>query len=144
MWVESEGIIIYDPYRGQMKKKTNWWCVLEVDQEITRYFRWWVEQRYHEELCQPAWDAHVSAVRGERPAAKDIDLWKKYDKMKVKFLYDNNVHQLHDKPHFWTIDIKCDFLLNIRKEFGFPYDYGLHMTIGRSYHGEHTRIYNQR
>jgi len=141
MWHEGTGTIIYDPYRGGMKNKVNWWCVIEIDKEITRYYRWWVERRYHVKgLCPPAWDAHISVIRGEKPRHDKMDLWKKYHGQTVNFLYEHNPHLAPKRTHridepgrFWLIDVKCDMGKNIRDEFGLPSDWLLHITIGRTY-----------
>ena len=97
-WLTSVGKIKYDPYRGSMKNKTEWWAVLEVDREITRYYRNWINKEVfnpmeinHDNqpkemkekypvtiLHPPSWDAHVSIIRGEKPRNDLMHLWKKY------------------------------------------------------------------
>lgn len=128
----STGIIKYDPNRYGMKRRTEWWAVVNVDREITRYFRWWVQNRYGIILNQPAWDAHISIIRGEKPLKNKMHLWKKYDGKKVEFKYSNIVVQAK-KPEFWTVDVYCPFLKKIREEFGFKSDWNQHITIGRTY-----------
>jgi len=139
MYHEGTGIIKYDPYRGGMKKKTQWWAVVEVDKEITRYFRWMVKKNLWIDLAQPSWDAHISIIRGERPPGNKIDLWKKYDGQKIDFKYSLNVRQSGDttgwdRPsHYWFVEIDCPQLKQIREEFGFPSDWKQHITIGRTW-----------
>jgi hypothetical protein len=41
MSFRDTGLIVYDPNRGTMKTRITNWCVLQVDKEITRYYRWW-------------------------------------------------------------------------------------------------------
>ena len=135
----STGIIQYDPPRGKMKRKTEWWAVANVDKEITRYFRWWVQNRYHIKLAQPSWDAHISIIRGERPPENKIDLWKKYDGQKIEFTYSLEVRQSGDttgwdRPnHYWFVNVQCPLLKQIRQEFGFKSDWSQHLTIGRTW-----------
>ena len=77
------GKIIYDPYRPGLKKNNKGWCIVTIDPEITRYYRWWIINRFHiKELKQPSWDAHISIIRGEKDIISDEvkPLWKKYHK----------------------------------------------------------------
>lgn len=139
MWHESTGRIVYDPRRGGMKKRTKWWCVLNVDKEITRYYRWWVKRRYHIQLHKPSWDAHVSIFRGEQPEDHLMHLWKKYDGMKIPFKYKHDVRQSGDttgwdRPdHYWFVEVDCPFIMDMREEMNRPTKWKLHLTIGRTY-----------
>lgn len=142
------GTIVYDPYRAGMKKRTAWWCIVDVDREITRYYRWWVDKLFlnplafeGEGLKRPSWDAHISVIRGEKPFADKLELWKKYDGHKVEFKYPaisdfkiGHASAVGDAPgKFFIIDIECPHLISIRKEFGFKSDWKLHITFGRTY-----------
>ncbi len=130
-WIKGTGRIVYDPWRGSMKRKRDWWCVVNVDREITRYYRWWIERRYHVKgLCKPSWDAHISVIRGEKPRPHVIDLWKKYDRQIVEFEYQHFPHQNGD---FWIVDVRSPFLMQIREEFGMPTHWNLHLTVGRTW-----------
>lgn len=141
MWHKGTGVIQYDPPRGRMKKKTNWWCVINVDKEITRYYRWWIVKQLHvKELCKPSWDAHISVIRGERPPADKIDLWKKYDGQTVEFRYKHFPRRTgdttgNDRPDsFWFVEVDCPLGIQIRQEFGFPSNWKLHLTVGRTWY----------
>lgn len=131
-WHTGFGYIKYDPPRPGLKRKKDWWAIVTVDREITRYYRWWVKRELWIDLCQPSWDAHISIIRGEKPPHDKMYLWKKYDGQKVKFRYKHDVYQAK-KTHFWMIDVDCPFLLDIRREFGFPTNWNLHLTIGRTW-----------
>lgn len=139
MCFKSTGIIQYDPPRGRMKKKTSWWCVINVDREITRYYRWWVYNRYLIELAQPSWDAHISIIRGEQPKPHLKKLWKKYDGQQVEFTYNHNPRQSgdttgFDRPDcFWFVNVQCALGTQIRKEFELPHNWSLHLTFGRTW-----------
>ncbi len=140
MWHTGYGYIKYDPHRGRMKKKTNWWAVVNIDREITRYYRWWVKKELHIDLCQPSWDAHISIIRGERPPEELQRLWKKYDGQRVEFKYKHHVRQSgdttgYDRPdHYWFVEVDCPLLKQIRDEFGFPSNWKQHITIGRTWY----------
>jgi hypothetical protein len=139
MWHTGHGWVKYDPPRPGLKKKINWWAILTVDREITRYYRWWVKRHLHVDLKQPSWDAHISIIRGEKPSEDKMQLWKKYDGRKINFEYKHHVRQSGDttegdRPsHYWFIEVRAPKLLVIREEFGFPTNWKLHLTIGRTW-----------
>lgn len=131
----STGKIIYDPRRPGMKGRKDWWCIVETDREITRYYRWWVESQLHiKGMCQPSWDAHISVVRGEKPRPNLMHLWKKYHGQRVEFQYSHSPYSVPDKEgQYWMVDIECPQLLDIRKELQRPSNWKLHLTIGRTH-----------
>ena len=142
----SIGKVVYDPPRGTMKNRTQWWCILNIDREITRYYRWWVTKQYNPfgitdwKVHAPAWDAHVSIIRGERPPQDKMHLWKKYQGQRFDFEYYpvGNFYAVPPRKGeapglFFLIDVECPELVEIRKEFGFKYDWKLHLTFGRTY-----------
>lgn len=140
MWHKGSGTIVYDPPRPGMKKDTKWWCVINVDREITRYYRWWLLRRYHiKGLNKPSWDAHISVIRGEEPRNEHKHLWKKYHGERVSFRYKHSPYQGNAVGRksktggFWQVEVQCDFAVEIRKEFGFPAHWPLHLTVGRVY-----------
>jgi hypothetical protein len=145
--------ITYDPYRGGMNRNTGGWCVADVDRELTRYLRWWVDKELVNitgvegyGLSQPSWDAHISIVRGMNdlrnvPEIVLDQLWRKYEGRQVEFEYTLDVRQSGDKAvdgfdpkeHFWFVTVWSDEMTYIRKELGLPYDWNLHLTFGRTY-----------
>lgn len=138
-WLEGKGKVIYDPHRGSMKRDTNWWCVIDIDKEITRYYRWWLKQEHHLLLNQPAWDAHVSVVRGERSVQRNADLWKKHHGRIVDFKYqhgDIQVSKDKDQPGwFHWIRVDCPVVDEIREELGLIASWKYHhATIGRTHY----------
>ena len=133
MWHEGSGKIIYDPWRGKMKTRTDWWCIVNISRSITEYYRWLLQQNNClKNLQAPTWDAHISIIRGEMPYEDKMHLWRKYDGQFVKFKYSHNVEQGND-PRIWQVEVDCPFLLDIRKEFGFYTNWPLHITVGKTY-----------
>lgn len=131
MYYISTGKIIYDPKRYGLKKRTKWWCVINVDTEITRYYRWWIERKLHiKGLCQPSWDAHISVIRGEEPEEDLKYLWKKYDSEIVEFQYK---HYPYQSGSFWFVEVLCPKAIEIRKELQRPTHWKLHLTVGRTW-----------
>lgn len=140
MWHQSRGVVVYDPPRPGMKRNTKWWCVINVDREITRYYRWWIVRQYHVKgLNPPSWNAHISVVRGEEPPNDLKQLWKKYHGEEVTFLYKhdpyrgNAVGRKSKEGAFWQVEVECELGMEIRKEFGFRTHWPLHLSVGRVY-----------
>ncbi len=141
---KSTARIIYDPRRGDMKSNTDWWCVADVDDEICRYYRWWVWNRYMITLQKPAWGGHISIVRGEYIRERFQPLWKKRAGQKIEFEYSHNVRFTGDttggdRPDtFWFVDVWCPTFNDIRKELGLDWKYPdgplfkFHITVGRT------------
>jgi len=138
-WHKGSGIIRYDPHRFGMKNKTEWWAILQIDKEITRYYRWWIKKEYWVDLKQPSWDAHISIIRGERPYPQHQHLWKKYNGQRVEFEYRHFVRRSGDSNpnqpnYYWFVDVRSPFLTNIRDEFTFPSNWNFHITVGRTWY----------
>lgn len=140
--LNGSGILIYDPPRPGMKSKTDWWIVVNTDNEICRYYRWWVWKRYMIELNQPSWGAHISVLRGGKPQDDKLHLWKKHHGKIVTFQYSPYIRQtdrnIDGFNYFWFIDVWSEQLNNIREELGFPILFDnkpitYHITIGRTY-----------
>jgi len=138
--LKGTGVLVYDPPRPGMKN-TDWWIVVNTDNEICRYYRWWVWKRYMIVLNQPSWGAHISVLRGGKPREDKIHLWKKYQGEKIDFEYSPNIHQQGDDtgdlgPH-WFVDAWSERLSDIREELGFTNEFGgkkikYHLTCGRT------------
>ena len=134
----GSGRIVYDPERPGMKARTTYWCVVNTDNAIAAYYRWWVLRMYGVFLHQPAWGAHISVIRGEKP--QDLSLWRKYQGETVHFAYAHDVKQTGgNRPdgtprpdNFWFVEVECPRLIEIRKELDLPTRFRLHMTIGRT------------
>ena len=138
-WHYGKGVIRYDPPRPGMKRRTDWWCIVDIDREITRYYRWWVMKEKWIDLKQPSWDAHISVIRGEKPKPQLMHLWNKYEGKTVEFRYKHEVRQSGDttngdRPdYYWFVEAECEWATNIRKELERPFEWKHHITIGRTY-----------
>jgi hypothetical protein len=135
MWHESTGILIYDPHGRAEKSKAKvsdpWWLILICDNEIIRYYNWWLEKQWIRTEKYSLYGSHVSIVKGEEPPNKE--LWKKYNKKILKFRYNNEIKTNNYHYWLWT---ECTEFERIRLELGlsprFP-DMRFHLTIGRKY-----------
>jgi len=159
---EAKGKIVYDPDRPvDLSRGADWWVIIEPfgGTEITRYFRWFVDREIlnplgfdtpklakkhgFDKMCQPAFDAHVSIVRGWNDVRHNIEqvkkVWKKFDGQVVTFKYDLNIRQSGDttgwdRPdHFWFVGVDCPMIDKIRNEMGLRTGWRHHLTIGRTY-----------
>jgi len=143
---KSTARIVYDPKRGNMKRRTKWWCVANADPEIARYYRWWVERHFwgrtaiHPKwIHQPAWGAHISVVRGEQPRPQYLPAWNKLHGETVEFEYEpipilsNPAHRKNKDGDFWYIHAFCPTFDQIRDELGLRTFHRFHMTVGRVY-----------
>lgn len=144
-WFETKAKIVYDPYRGGMKRKTEWWAVAEVDKELTRYFRYIIEKKHGIRLLPPSWDAHVSIIRGEMP--RNGTDWGFRDREEITLRYANvprfsgDTSEVHDRSgYFWFVDVDSPDILQIRQHYDRPHNWKFHLTIGRTY--EYARMKN--
>lgn len=135
MWHTGRGVIVYDPNRGEMKRRTEHWCVINVDKEITRYYRWWIARELHVKgLCMPSWDAHISVVRGEYIKPQLTHLWKKYHGQPVEFQYRHDVrcsNNTNKREQYWFVEVMCPLAKQIRDEFGMASDWNQHLTVAK-------------
>lgn len=136
---KGTGKVVYDPKRGDMRSNTKNWCVIELDREITRYYRWWLQREQHIVLQQPAWDAHISIIRGERLNDEQMKIWKRHQGRRVDFVYEHGDIQISkdkDAPgHFYWIRVDCPVADEIRTELGLVASWKYHhITIGRTYY----------
>lgn len=124
----SIGCLNYDPPRPNMKQVSAWRCVLAVDREITRYYRWWVQKELFIELEKPSWDAHITVTEGEEPRDIFKHLWKQDNGKRIKFKY---FPELIKGGPFWFVRVSCPELYTVRYNLGLRPYYPFHITIGR-------------
>jgi hypothetical protein len=168
-WYFGTGKIVYDPPRGNMTKKIDWWVVLELDSSITDYYRHWVNKHINplgytlddqtrpswpelrdkrEDLMLPSWGAHMSIVRGEKPKPQLQHLWKLYDGWEVDFQYsyfprfsgDTKGGNPAKDGVYWFVDAVCPIGKQIRDDFELPSHWNFHITVGRV-NTQKTHIY---
>jgi hypothetical protein len=139
MSFRDTGLIVYDPNRGTMKTRITNWCVLQVDKEITRYYRWWVRNHLWTKLEVPSYDAHCSCVRGEFIQSDKLSLWKKYHGKTISFEYDNEIrsktksHESGATTHYF-INVYSKQIDALRDELGLKVYTHYHITIGKLYY----------
>lgn len=135
-WLTSHGRLVYDPPRPNMRKnKTKWWAVLEVDNSIAEYYRYWVKRNYHYEMLQGAWDAHITVIGGTEPLNKKY--WGCRGGEVFEFNYEpapqsyNPKNRRSKEPPHWWIRVNCPILSEIRSKLGLRPEYPYHITIGK-------------
>lgn len=135
MWAKSVGTFVYEPKRPGMRKvgrNTPWWLIMDVDNGIGMYYRWWLKRKFGQayEIQPPAWGCHITVVNDRdiiKPEFKEH--WKKYDRQKVQFEYSPHL-ELHWR--FWCLPVKCEQLVEIRNELGLDTKkHPFHITVGR-------------
>lgn len=127
----STGILQYDPGKGD-KHFDPWWALLTCDDEIARYYAWFLK-RYGLEVHpnnKGLWGTHISILKGEVPP--DTSNWGKYDGFEVEFNY-NHIVRFDNGKHAW-VDVYSEDLSAIREMMGFPAKPWFHLTIGRLKH----------
>lgn len=159
---ETVGRVVFDPERGTMKSRVKNWVVIELDHDLTAYYRWFFRKHWYEidpggrrrPVYQPSWDSHLSVVRGEVSRRLHQDdqkrMWwdahRRWHRQKVKVFYTNHIRQTGDttggdRPdHFWFIDAWSECVAGIRLMLDLPLGdahtgrpYTSHITIGRTY-----------
>ncbi len=147
----TTGVLRFDPPRGRMKTRTEWWCVIEVDNDIRDYYRWHMDREWWNAdnstikrfYVSPSWNAHLSVIRGERPRENEY-LWGVGSGELVQIQYDNQIRQTKNAMHsgevdkFWFIGAEWDGYVAFREQFGLPVTYDgvphkSHITIARTY-----------
>jgi hypothetical protein len=124
--IKSKGKIIYDPIAGKANNK--WWVIVECDENIIKYYKYWVEKYYKVELNKPLFNAHISVVRGEEPLNKE--LWRYNHECEVDFYYSVDIE---NENGYWWLRVFSKDLEDLREKLGLNKDvkFGFHLTIGK-------------
>lgn len=124
---ESIGRLHYYPVVSNDIKDNPWWLVVQCCDDLIKYYRWLVLKATGIKLAKPAWGAHISVIRGEKPPTEE--LWEKYQGKSISFLYSPIIYT--DKKYWW-LDVEAPFLLDIRQECGLKREpeFALHLTVG--------------
>ena len=131
-WVKVPGKIIYDPSRPGIKKMqraTPWWVIVDLDDGITHYYRWWLKKMKGVIIHPPAWGVHMTVLDGRKAVPKDfMGEWKKHQGKIIEIEYCVEFEQ-HWK--FFVLPARCQFLEDLRKGLGFIQPHPFHITFGR-------------
>lgn len=142
-WFKSSGKLIYDPVRPKnLKRGTDYWAILTVDKEITRYLRYWLNRKFNlmglknHGVFVPAFDGHISVIRGVKDMRHSPEKVKKFWRYRhgevFEFEYDINIRRAaRDHNVFWISEVHCPELINIRKMMGLKVNYKLHITVAK-------------
>jgi hypothetical protein len=131
----GQGRVVVSPKpKGRYKTATRpWWMIIEVDEEIGRYYRELLSQfskAQYKNLRMPEWGTHISIVRGEEPP--NMELWLNWEGKVVHFEYSHDIKQMPFTPYLW-LPAKCPDAEAIRLELGLSKEpqYGYHLTFAR-------------
>lgn len=120
-------IIQYDPPRP---KHMPYWAVAQIDTQLTAYYRKLFQQQFGIALYAPAFDAHVSILRGI-PTPKMDSEWGYLDQQPCTIHYDNRIWYNHQ--HVWLNTYFPEYFA-IRQFYNIPlWNTQLfgHITIGK-------------
>jgi hypothetical protein len=105
------------------------WLLLQVDDEIARYYSFVIKQRFDIDLQRRSkWGAHVSVIRGE-PLPK-AEGWGHNDGKEIEIYY---THHVFTNGDHWWLNVVSEELADIRTSYGLPPEKKFfHLTIGRT------------
>lgn len=143
------GKVVYDPYRPTMWTNENGgkfnpnfhkekvkaipknWCVIELDNEFTSYYRWHINRYYLDglDLIQQSHNAHISVIKGEFIKPEFKHLWKQHDGKMVAIECTMDAKLV--KNEFWVTMVECDYVNVIRHELGLITGWHHHITVAK-------------
>ena len=87
---QSSGILRFNPGFGTKHYEPNW-CIMELDEEIYKYYSWFMNMD-GEPILKPntLWGFHSSVIKGEEPTQNATD-WAKFDGEVIPFYYSNYI-----------------------------------------------------
>ena len=133
-WTKSNGILVYNPKRTDVRKvfvHDDWRLVIEVDHGIALYYNWWVERIWGLKLQLPVWKAHITVLNGKQRVEPQFrKAWKAHERERVTFEYNVEFEQ-HWK--FFALPVRCEYLNVLRAELGLPAWDKYHITFGRMF-----------
>lgn len=127
--MKSTGYLRFDPRMKGQKVLDPFWLILQCDSELVRYYKHWVFKGYFEKIMMPAWGAHITVIRNEKPAKPE--LWGKRAGDFFEFEYDPEIRT--NGRHYW-LKVSSPSLLDFREELGLRRNppISLHLTIGNA------------
>jgi hypothetical protein len=129
MWHTSSGILVYDP-KAETIPLGRWWLIVTCCPDLARYYREMLNRFYRGRfrVMRPAWESHISVVRGEEPP--NPSTWNARAGEVISFQYSSEVES--NGEYFW-LSVQCPELHQIRSDLGLPPEprHGLHLTVAR-------------
>ena len=125
--LSTAGVIVYDPPRP---KTMPYWCIASIDKDITAFYRKLFESKFGVSLYAPAFDAHVSILRGRPTPKMDTD-WGYLHNTSCEIWYDHRLWYNHQ--HVWVNTYFPEYF-QIREYYDVPcWNTKLfgHLTIGK-------------
>lgn len=129
---KSFGRIVAGKALEHFTKARPWWMILQCDQGIMEYYRWWIHNHYRDvwgrpiyKTCPPLARSHISVVRGEEPRIPNV--WDKLIGQRLEFKYN---FDLQTNGKHWWVYVEAPALLQIRRDLGLnPPKFPLHLTV---------------
>jgi len=125
----SSGIFVYDPKAKSIPNIGKWWLIIQCCPDLGRYYREMVNRYYRGsfKVQRPAWDAHISVIRGEEPSCPE--LWNTLAGQEIEFWYEDAL--LTNDRYYW-MKVDCPAALDAREQLGLPRQplLELHLTVG--------------
>jgi len=120
--MKSKGILKY--YEGNK-------LVVEIDEELARYYRYWIPK--YISFNKPMHLPHVTVVRGAYETPTDKSKWGSREGEEIEFEYENDIKI--GRVYIW-LPVQSKKLEEIRKELGldrcFDKFKGFHITIANT------------
>jgi hypothetical protein len=100
---------------------------LEVDKDLTAYYRWLV--RFRTPLLKPSFGSHITVCKGvDASSFQDEEIEFEYSHL-IRISGDTTGQDRPDSYYF--LDVWCPRLGEIRTELGLETFFKFHLTIGR-------------
>ena len=142
--IKSKGIIIFDPIpkTGKVEKLFKpFWAIITTNDDVDKYYRWFLEKEKGLILQAPAWGPHITILDGE---PINEDLWEKvkneYHNKEIEF--EHEIFIKTNSKHWW-LKVYCPEILNLRKRLNLQTNlkWSLHLTLGLPIprHEEHSQ-----
>lgn len=105
------------------------WALVQVDEDIPRYYAAQVENRFGIKLqVKTQWGAHVSAIRGEHP----VDNAEKWGHDDGKLIVINYTHEIYTNGRHWWLNVDSPDLSVVRDLYNYhTTKRWFHLTVGR-------------
>lgn len=129
--MEIEYINDYFITSGYLKYYTKW-ILLDCDDEICNYYKWFYCRETGNKLMKPRNGAHISIVRGEEEGITG-GLWERnLEGPKVFFSVNKKLQE--NEEYVW-LNVSSRYLSIVRLNLGLSMNpqFGFHLTIGKKY-----------